>query len=161
MTTLNGNIFRVTGLCEGISLVTGEFPSQRPVTRSLDVFFDLRLNKLLSKQSRRRWYETSWCSLWRHCYVPWPTQVAKVSVAITLTHVPSKYPDLSTKVTTICNRTSTVAAMDTDIYGFCYQAWPFSNMERERSVHTTTTTATTMRTTTADPSCLYRRTIDF
>ena len=30
------------------------FPSQRPVTRSFDVFFDLRLNKRLSKQSRRR-----------------------------------------------------------------------------------------------------------
>ena len=30
--------------------VTGEFPTQRPVTRSFDVFFDLRLNKQLSKQ---------------------------------------------------------------------------------------------------------------
>ena len=27
------------------SQVTGEFPAQRPVTRSCDVFFDLRLNK--------------------------------------------------------------------------------------------------------------------
>ena len=36
----------------GNSPVTGEFPSQRPVTRSYDVFFDLRLNKRLSKQSR-------------------------------------------------------------------------------------------------------------
>ena len=40
MTSSNGNFFRVTGpLC-------GEFPTQRPVTRS----FDLRLNKRLSKQ---------------------------------------------------------------------------------------------------------------
>ena len=31
------------------SLVTGEFPAQRPVTRSFDVFVDLRLNKRLSK----------------------------------------------------------------------------------------------------------------
>ena len=30
---------------------TGEFPAQRLVTRSFDVFFDLRLNKQLSKQS--------------------------------------------------------------------------------------------------------------
>ena len=37
-------------LCEGNSPVTGEFPSQRPVTRSFDVFFKLRLNKRLSKQ---------------------------------------------------------------------------------------------------------------
>ena len=38
-------------LCAGNSPVTGEFPTQRPVTRSFDVFFDLYLNKLLSKQS--------------------------------------------------------------------------------------------------------------
>ena len=35
-------------ICAGNSPVTGEFPAQRPVTRSFDVFFDLRL----SKQSR-------------------------------------------------------------------------------------------------------------
>ena len=34
-------------LCVGISPVTGDFLSQRPVTRSFDVFFDLRLNKQL------------------------------------------------------------------------------------------------------------------
>ena len=44
-------------LCVGNSPVTGEFPSQRPVTRSFDVSFDLRLNKLLSKQSRRWGFE--------------------------------------------------------------------------------------------------------
>ena len=32
-------------LCEENLPVTGEFPSQRPVTRSFDVFFDQRLNK--------------------------------------------------------------------------------------------------------------------
>ena len=42
-------------------------PSQRPVTRSFGAFFDLRLNKLLSKQSWRRWSETPSRSLWRHC----------------------------------------------------------------------------------------------
>ena len=36
-------------LCAGNSPVTGEFSSQRPVKRSFDVFFDLRLNKRLSK----------------------------------------------------------------------------------------------------------------
>ena len=41
-------------LCEGNSSVNGGFPSQRPVTRSVDIFFYLRLNKRLSKQSRRR-----------------------------------------------------------------------------------------------------------
>ena len=38
-------------LCVGNSQVTGEFPSQRPVTGICDVFFDLRLNKRLRKQS--------------------------------------------------------------------------------------------------------------
>ena len=38
-------------LCVGNSLVTGEFPAQRLVTRSFDVFFDLSRNKRLSKQS--------------------------------------------------------------------------------------------------------------
>ena len=38
-------------ICAGNSPVTGEFPAQRPVTRSFDVFFDLRLNERLSKQS--------------------------------------------------------------------------------------------------------------
>ena len=43
---------------------TGEFPSQRPVTRSFDVFFDL--NKRLSKQSWGWWFEPPFSSLWRH-----------------------------------------------------------------------------------------------
>ena len=41
-----------------ICAVTGEFPAQRPVTQSFDVFFDLRLIKRLSKQSRGWWFET-------------------------------------------------------------------------------------------------------
>ena len=44
-------------LCEGNS----------PVTRSFDVFFDLHLNKRLSKQSWGWWFETHSRSLWRHC----------------------------------------------------------------------------------------------
>ena len=54
-------------LCAGNLQVTGVLPSQRPVTRGFDVFFDLRLNKRLSKQSRRRWFETPLHSLWRYC----------------------------------------------------------------------------------------------
>ena len=53
-------------ICAGNSPVPGEFPAQRPVTRSFDVFFDLRLNKRLSKQSQGWWFETLSCSLWRH-----------------------------------------------------------------------------------------------
>ena len=53
-------------ICAGKSPVTGEFPAQRPVTRSFDVFFDLRLNKRLSKQSWGWWFETLSHPLWRH-----------------------------------------------------------------------------------------------
>ena len=56
-------------LCAGNSPVTGEFPTQRPVTRSFDVFFDMHLNKRLSKQSWGWWFETLASSLWRHCNV--------------------------------------------------------------------------------------------
>ena len=58
--------FPVTGPLWGNSPVTDEFPSLRPVTRSFDVFFDLRLNKRLSKQSWGWWFETPSGSLWRH-----------------------------------------------------------------------------------------------
>ena len=61
----NGAIFRGTGPLWGE--FTGEFPSQRPVTRSSDVFFDLRLNKRLSKQLWDWWFDTPSRSLWRHC----------------------------------------------------------------------------------------------
>ena len=54
-------------ICAGNSPVSGEFPTQRPVTRSFDVFYDLRLNKRLSKQSWGWWFETLSRSLWRHC----------------------------------------------------------------------------------------------
>ena len=53
-------------ICAGNSPVPGEFPAQRPVTRSFDVFFDLRLNKRLSKQSWGWWFETLSRPLWRH-----------------------------------------------------------------------------------------------
>ena len=49
------------------SPVPGEVPTQRSVTRSFDVFFDLRLNKRWSKQSWGWWFETLSRPLWRHC----------------------------------------------------------------------------------------------
>ena len=54
-------------ICAGNSPGPGEFPAQRPVMRSFDVFFDLRLNQQLSKQSWGWWFEASSRSLWRHC----------------------------------------------------------------------------------------------
>ena len=54
-------------ICAGNLPATGEFPSQRPVTRCFGVFFDLCLNKRLSKQSWDWWFETALRPLWRHC----------------------------------------------------------------------------------------------
>ena len=67
MTSSNGNIFRVTGPLCGEFTGLGEFPTQRPVTSSFDVFFDLRLNKRLSKQPWGWRFETPSWPLWRHC----------------------------------------------------------------------------------------------
>ena len=58
-------------ICARNSLVTGEFPAQRPVTWSFGVFFDLRLNIRLSKQWGCWWFETPSRPLWRHCNVYW------------------------------------------------------------------------------------------
>ena len=59
MTSSNGDISALLAICA----VTGEFPAQKPLTRSLDAFFDLRPNK----QSRGWWFETPSRPLWRHC----------------------------------------------------------------------------------------------
>ena len=53
-------------VCAGNSPVTGEFPAQKPVTRSFDILFGLRLNKRLSQQSWGWWFETPSRPLWRH-----------------------------------------------------------------------------------------------
>ena len=42
------------------------FPRYWPFVRGFDVFFDLRPDKRLSKQSRGWWFETPSHSLWRH-----------------------------------------------------------------------------------------------
>ena len=69
MTSSNGNIFRVSGRLCGEFAGPGEFPTQRPVTRSFYVFFDLRLNRRLSKQPWGWWFETPSWPLWRQCNV--------------------------------------------------------------------------------------------
>ena len=61
-------ISALLALCAGNSPVAGEFPSQRPVTRSFDVLFDLCPNKRLGKQLWGWWFETPVGSSWRHCY---------------------------------------------------------------------------------------------
>ena len=53
-----GTFSALLAICAGNSPVTGEFPAQRPVTRSFDVSFELRLNKRLSKRSWGWWFKT-------------------------------------------------------------------------------------------------------
>ena len=53
-------------ICAGNSPVPVNSPHKRPVTRSFDVYFDLRPNKRLSKQSRGWWFDTPSRPLWRH-----------------------------------------------------------------------------------------------
>ena len=92
MTSSNGNIFRVTGpLCEEFT-DPGEFPAQRPVTRSFDAFFDLRLNKRLSKQPWGWWFETSSWWLWLQCNALWPvhgsiTVWLRITVSFMASHI--------------------------------------------------------------------------
>ena len=57
--------FALLVICLGISPVTGEFPAQSPVTRRFDVFFDMYLNKPLSKPPWGWWFETPSRPLWR------------------------------------------------------------------------------------------------
>ena len=99
MTSSNGNISALLAFCVGNSPVTGEFLAQRPVTRSFDVFVDLRLNKRMDKQwwgwwldtpSRRLWRNCngyrlfncckaiSWCMIWYHGYLSWSGCLAPV-----------------------------------------------------------------------------------
>ena len=66
MTSSNGNIFRITGpFVRGIHR-SRWIPHTKPVMRSFDVSFDLRLNKRLSEQPWGWWFEPPSWSLWRH-----------------------------------------------------------------------------------------------
>ena len=60
-------------MCRNSPVTAGKSPVNSPHTDrrrgALMFFFDMRLNKRLSKQSRRRWFQAPWRSLWRHCNV--------------------------------------------------------------------------------------------
>ena len=94
ITSSNGNIFRLTGPLSGE--FTGEFLSQRPVTRSFDVFFDLCLNKRLSNQSWGWWFGTPLCPLWRR-YIGQKWVFTVTHTLFYLLHVPGL--NVSTTVT--------------------------------------------------------------
>ena len=47
------------------------------IVNDFDVFFDLCLKKLLSKQLRHQWFGIPWHSLWCHCNVPGALRVCQ------------------------------------------------------------------------------------
>ena len=95
-------------ICAGNSPVPGEFPTQRPVTRSFHVFFDLRLNKPLSKQSWDRWFETLSRPLWRHCYDISTKEIEKIERHTIVYRVKKQsmtiYPHIPELIVTVLDR---------------------------------------------------------
>ena len=85
---IEGHIFIMTSSNGNIStwLVLGELPAQMPVTRTFDIFFDVRLNKRLSKQSWGWWLDMPSCSLWRHCNVHAHLSYANSCILIAKNH---------------------------------------------------------------------------
>ena len=81
-------------ICARNSPVTGEFPTQRPVMWSFDVFFDLRLNKRLSKQWWGWWFETPTRPLWRHYNTLFHSLVSlmRATTALILVPIPYHFP---------------------------------------------------------------------
>ena len=63
------NKIMMTSSMETFSALLAICVAQRPVTRTFGVFFDLRLNKRLSKQWWDCWFYTPSSPLWRHCNV--------------------------------------------------------------------------------------------
>ena len=108
-------IFALLAFCAWNSPVTGEFPPEMPVTRSFDVFFELRLQKRLSKQSRGWWFEMPSRSLWRHAvFIQW--FVYHIATPILLSIFPQPYIVLVHIVPSINwtwnNQTISIACLD-------------------------------------------------
>ena len=77
MTSLNGNISALLALCEGIHQSPVDSSPKGQWRGALVFPSNVRLNKRLSKHSRRQWFETPWRSLWRHCNLVFEAAIAK------------------------------------------------------------------------------------
>ena len=97
--------------CVRNSPVTGEFPAQSPVALSFDVFFDLRLNKRLGKQSWGWWFETPLCSLWRHCNALRRRQMSVMASRIT------DRSSVCSVVSSNCNKESSKVPVTVPLWG--------------------------------------------
>ena len=128
-------------ICEGNPPVIGGFPSQRPVTRSFGVFFDLRQNKRSSKQSRGRWFETP---LWRLCnvigrlafsqwqlFVNYPLVTIFVRTFLTLLGFRINFHKSLALFAQICDHPC--VALFTIFVGCCAQLWKESHESTSKS----------------------------
>ena len=128
-------------ICAGNLPVPGEFPAQRPVTRSFDVFLDLRLKKRLSNQSWGWWFETPSCSLqWCHneikSNIPWMFSARCIDryISVTCWQFPLNYRPLGLDAQRNVNRKWFTVAIFREscvvhfiwnmVYHF-YSAWGF------------------------------------
>ena len=102
--------------CAGNSPVTGEFPAQRPVTRSFGVFWHLCLNQQLSKPWRCRWFETPSRSLWRHCNDTTPNWISMKHESF-CQHRTAIYVYFKVVIRCISRITSHIQRMCTDVRG--------------------------------------------
>ena len=96
-------------ICAGNSPITGEFPAQRPVARSVDVFFYLRLNKRLSKHSWGWWFETPYYDV---IGMPWPLLLSL--------HVGRQTPKLEPSALVSCDTRWGVQDQPLDRSWYCY-----------------------------------------
>ena len=95
--------FALLAICAGNSPVPGEFPTQRPVTRSFDGFFDLRLHKRLSKQSWGWWLETLPRPLWRHRNV-WSLNESSTGIMLHINNTSMVQQNLFQQTIPGCNK---------------------------------------------------------
>ena len=114
MTSSNGNIFRVTGpLCWEFTNHKRTH-SHRPVTQSFDVFFDLRLNKRLSKQSNPWYFETPSRSWWRHCDASAPNGLSLTIITLRSNSLRNLWLKWLSRIAWVT-----------------WQYWPYSNQQKQ------------------------------
>ena len=104
--------------------VRGIHRSQRPVTRSFDIFVDLRLNERLGKQSWGWWFETPSRTLWRHSNVTQNSQHDNLTDHGTTVNVSSVEEDDELIIVT-CSL-ALVNYLSSYLMTAIHCSWPFS-----------------------------------
>ena len=91
MTSSNGNISALLAICAGNFTGHRWIPRTKASDASFYVFFDLRLNRRLSKQRWGRWFETPPHPLWRHCSGDWVIrQLLDMRTSVDIVYTPQR-----------------------------------------------------------------------